>query len=129
MASITLPFPPTLYARMQSREHLTHAEVEKRIKTTGSNRHGHRDSTMISVAELNRGGAASVLVYSDPMKLAAKQAARLGLALLARMAGLLLVLAFVRGIRVAIKPIGQFTYPNVDLTRRDPIPAILAAPE
>jgi hypothetical protein len=48
---------------------------------------------------------------------------------LARTAGRLLVLDFVRGVRVAVKPVGPIAYPNVDLTQRDPIPAILAAPE
>jgi hypothetical protein len=48
---------------------------------------------------------------------------------LAHRAGQLIVLDFFRGIRVAVKPIEQIAYPNVDLTKRDPIPAILAAPE
>ena len=39
--------PNTVY---RVREHLTEAEVERLIKTAGSNRWGHRDATMILVA-------------------------------------------------------------------------------
>jgi integrase len=37
-------------AALRTREHLTEAEVERLIKATKGNRHGHRDSTMILVA-------------------------------------------------------------------------------
>jgi integrase len=35
---------------LRSREHLTQSEVEQLMKAAGSNRHGHRDSTMILIA-------------------------------------------------------------------------------
>ncbi len=35
---------------LRSREHLTGTEVDKPIETARSNRHGHRDATMILVA-------------------------------------------------------------------------------
>ena len=37
-------------AAYRTREHLTEAEVERLIKTAGSNRWGHRDATMVLVA-------------------------------------------------------------------------------
>ena len=37
-------------AAYRTREHLTEAEVERLVKTAGSNRRGHRDATMILVA-------------------------------------------------------------------------------
>jgi integrase len=37
-------------AELRTREHLTEREVEKLIEAAKSNRHGHRDATMILVA-------------------------------------------------------------------------------
>src|SRR6478735_4487643 len=37
-------------AEIRTREHLTETEVEKLLKAAGTNRHGHRDATMILVA-------------------------------------------------------------------------------
>src|SRR5882757_66171 len=37
-------------AEIRTREHLTEAEIEKLLKTVGTNRWGHRDATMILVA-------------------------------------------------------------------------------
>jgi integrase len=49
----------------RSREHLTAAEVEKLIEIAKSNRHGHRDATMILVA-YRHGLRASELVDLRP---------------------------------------------------------------
>ena len=37
-------------AELRTREHLTEHEVEKLIEAAKSNRHGHRDATMILIA-------------------------------------------------------------------------------
>ena len=37
-------------AELRTREHLTEAEVDKLIEAAKSNRHGHRDATMILIA-------------------------------------------------------------------------------
>jgi len=37
-------------SKYRSREHLTPSEVEKLIEATKTNRHGHRDATMLLVA-------------------------------------------------------------------------------
>jgi type 1 fimbriae regulatory protein FimB/type 1 fimbriae regulatory protein FimE len=46
------PLPPRKrpYAETRSRSYLTEAEVERLIKAAGSNRHGHRDATMVLLA-------------------------------------------------------------------------------
>jgi integrase len=46
--------PEAFKADLRTREHLTEAEVERLIKAVNRNRHGHRDATMVLVA--NRHG-------------------------------------------------------------------------
>jgi hypothetical protein len=80
MASMTLPFPPRPYADTVSR---APHPGRGREANQGRRQQPPRPPGFKLIPELNPGGAASVLVYSDPMKLAANRPARLAIAVCA----------------------------------------------